>query len=361
MIKVYGLKVSYFTGKLEAYLRYKEIPYDFHEMTGKDFSQRVPKKTGAMQMPAVEFEDGRWMTDSTPMINWFETQYPEPAILPDDPVQAFICKLIEDYADEWQWRPAMHYRWSYPESSKLLARQIAQAMGRDMNVPGWLLRQRIETRQRKNFVEKDGVSQKTWDHVEQSYFRLLGFLREVLKHRPFVFGDRPTLADISLMGPLFRHYAMDPRPGAVMREDWPDVMEWVYRVWNARGSEIKGDLVSGIPDEVAAFLKEISETHLEALCANAQAWADGKKLHDPVIQNVQYRDVRVSQYRVWCLERLQEQRERVSQNARDTLDALLEKSGALEPLTRLNDPQSGYGNGPDGPFGTSIPVFEGIK
>ncbi len=26
MLKVYGLKVSYFTGKLEAYLRYKEIP-----------------------------------------------------------------------------------------------------------------------------------------------------------------------------------------------------------------------------------------------------------------------------------------------------------------------------------------------
>jgi len=25
---VYGSKISYFTGKLEGYLRYKEIPYD---------------------------------------------------------------------------------------------------------------------------------------------------------------------------------------------------------------------------------------------------------------------------------------------------------------------------------------------
>lgn len=361
MFTVYGLKVSYFTGKLEAYLRYKEIPYAFHALSGKEFTELLPEKTGAMQMPAVKLDDGRWMTDTTPMIDWFESQFPEPSILPDDPVQAFVCKLVEDYADEWQWRPAMHYRWSYRESSKLLARQLADTMGRDVNIPTWLIRHRIENRQRKNFVARDGVSKQTWDHVEQSYFRLLGFLRDVLKQRPFIFGDRPTLADIGLMGPLFRHYAMDPKPGIIMREDWPEVMAWVYRVWNARASYVNGPLVNGIPDDVANFLKEIAETHLEALCANAEARAAGKKLHDPVIQGVQYRDVPVSQYRVWCLERLQEQRAAVSQNARDRLDDLLERNGALQPLIRLSDVKSGY-SVPDGaPFERSIPVFETVR
>ena len=361
MLKVYGLKVSYFTGKLEAYLRYKEIPYEFHALTGKEFTELLPTKTGAMQMPAVQLEDGRWMTDTTPMIDWFEAQSPHPAILPDDPVQAFVCKLIEDYADEWQWRPAMHYRWSYRESSKLLARQITQSMGRDLKVPNWLIRHRVENRQRKNFVEKDGVSQQTWNHVEQSYYRLMDFLREVLKHRPFVFGGRPTLADIGLMGPLFRHYAMDPKPGIIMREDYPEVMAWVYRVWNARASQTSGDLVSGIPDDIARFLKEIAETHLEALCANAEAYADGKKLHDPVIQGVQYRDVPVSQYRVWCLQKLQERRLDVSQNAGDALDEVLKASGALEPLLRLNAPNSGYDTEKGAPFGISIPVFASVR
>ena len=101
MITVYGLKISYFTGKLESYLRFKEIPYRFHELTSTEFQKLLPEKTGAMQMPAVELEDGRWMTDSTPMIDWFEGQYPDDPILPKDPVRAFICKLIEDYADEW--------------------------------------------------------------------------------------------------------------------------------------------------------------------------------------------------------------------------------------------------------------------
>ncbi|HAE27376.1 MAG TPA: glutathione S-transferase family protein, partial [Hyphomonas adhaerens] len=107
MLKVYGLKVSYFTGKLEAYLRYKEIPYEFCPMTARDFMRTIPEKTGAMQMPAVELPDGRWMTDTSPMIDWFETQHPDPPILPEDPAQAFLCRLIEDYADEWLWRPAM--------------------------------------------------------------------------------------------------------------------------------------------------------------------------------------------------------------------------------------------------------------
>ena len=358
MLTVYGLKVSYFTGKLEAYLRYKEIPYAFHTLTGKEFTEMLPEKTGALQMPAVQLDDGRWMTDTTPMIDWFETQHPAPSILPDDPVQAFVCKLIEDYADEWQWRPAMHYRWSYRESSKLLARQISEAMGRDLNIPNWIVRHRVENRQRKYFVEKDGVSKQTWDHVEQAYHRLLGFLREVLKHRPFVFGDRPTLADIGLMGPLFRHYAMDPKPGIIMREEWPEVMEWVYRVWNAKASQTNGDLVSGVPEDMAVFLREIAETHLEALCANAEAHAAGKKLHHPLIQGVQYRDVPVSQYRVWCLERLQAQRVAITQNARETLDDVLQEHGALEPLTRLKALKSGYQREENAPFGPSLAVFE---
>lgn len=361
MLTVYGLKVSYFTGKLEAYLRYKELPYDFHSLTGKEFSELLPAKTGALQMPAVQLDDGRWMTDTTPMIDWFESQYPEPAILPDDPVQAFVCYLIEDYSDEWQWRPAMHYRWSYEESSKLLARQIAGSMGRELSVPNWLIRRRVENRQRRNFVERDGVSQQTRSHVEQSYIRLLEFLRQVLKHRLFVFGDRPTLADVGLMGPLFRHYAMDPKPSIIMREDYSEVMAWVYRVWNARGSQTNGKLISGVPVEIAQFLREIAETHLEALCANAMAYAAGEKLHEQTIQGVRYRDVPVSQYRVWCLQRLQERRLKLPAKARETLDDLLDQNGALEPLIRLNNINSGYEVGEIDPFGRSIPVFESIS
>lgn len=361
MMKVYGLKVSYFSGKLEGYLRYKEIPYEYCPMSILDFKVKIPRATGAMQMPAVELDDGRWMTDTSPMIDWFETQYPAPPILPEDPVQAYVCRLIEDYADEWLWRPAMHFRWSYPLSAKLLARQISDEMAASVPLPRWIVRNRTEKRQRHNFVRRDGVTEANRSHVEQSYYRLLDILTPVFEARPFIFGDRPTLADIGLFGPLFRHFAMDPTPGVIMRETAPAVMEWVYRLWNARGSRMKGGLVSGVPDDLLPLLKEIGETHLEALCAEAVAWGGGQKRHDMTIQGAPYRDLQTSQYRVWCLERLQQRYAALGDNARRAVTDLLDSQNCLEPLQRIPAPGSGYDPEGHAPFGRSIPVFAHVQ
>ena len=45
------------------------------------------------------------------MIAWLERARPGAAVIPDDPVQRFVSLLVEDYADEWLWRPAMQFRW----------------------------------------------------------------------------------------------------------------------------------------------------------------------------------------------------------------------------------------------------------
>jgi glutathione S-transferase len=360
-IKVYGLKVSYFTGKLESYLRYKEIPHEFCTATSEYFRKILPEKTGALQVPAVELPDGRWMTDTSPIIDWFETQYREHPILPVDPVQAFLARLIEDYADEWLWRPAMHYRWSYPTSSKLLRRQIVDEMGVDANAPNWVLRLVTERRQYRNFVAMDGVNDATRAHVEQGYLNLLSTFSDILKHRPFVFGQRPSLADIGLMGPLLRHFSMDPVPAVIMRETAPAVMEWVYRMWNAKASQIEGGFVDGVPDDLSPLLKEIGETHLQNLCANAEAWASGKASFGVALQRTQYTDVPTSRYRAWCLEKLQRRFKELDDASRATVTKLLEQQGCLEPLLHVKEPRSNYDPDGQAPFGRSIAVYSVIK
>ncbi len=361
MIKLYGLKLSYFTGKLEGYLRYKDISHEYCSVTAVDFSRRLRDKTGAMQMPAVELPDGRWMTDTSPMIDWFEKQYAEDPILPADPEQAFIGRLIEDYADEWLWRPAMHFRWSYPTSAKLLSRQIVDEMTPDLKLPAWLKRWRVEKRQRRIFVLNDGVSPETWDHVEQGYTRLLAILETVFQNRPFIFGDKPTLADFGLFGPLFRHFSQDPVPAAIMRETAPAVAEWVHRLWNARASRLDGTLVSGIPEDLKPLLREIAETHLENLCANAQAWSVQDSKFDAELQGAQYSGVPTSRYRVWCLEKLQERFAEVNGPSANPLKQLLEQQGCLEPLLRITNPASGYDKEREAPFGRSIAVYENLE
>ena len=49
----------------------------------------------------IELEDGRWMSDSTPIITQLEKEHPEPAIMPEHEVVRFISLLIEDYPAKW--------------------------------------------------------------------------------------------------------------------------------------------------------------------------------------------------------------------------------------------------------------------
>ena len=76
-ILLYGSNISYFTGKMENYFRVKEISYEQKVLSYPRFERTMKKKVGIHQMPAVELPDGRWMTDTTKMIQWFESKIPE--------------------------------------------------------------------------------------------------------------------------------------------------------------------------------------------------------------------------------------------------------------------------------------------
>jgi glutathione S-transferase len=356
-LNVYGSKVSYFTGKLEAYLRYKEIPYEFRPMTAEYFNRIVPEKTGAQQMPAVEFADGRWATDTSPLIDWFEGEYTVCPIIPGDPLQAYVGRLIEDYADEWLWRPAMHYRWSYFQGRQLLGTVLVDELFTDVFGPTFLKRWNIRHRQKKHFVDRDGVTPQTWAHVEQGYLRILDILQAVFDNRPYIFGDRPTLADFGLFGPMFRHFSQDPTPAEIMRLRAPAVFEWVGRLWNARGSRLSGELVTGIPEDLLPLLREIGETHMPNLAANAAAWREGKKKYAVGIQGTQYLDLPVSRYRAWCLEQLQARFENSLAESRTSLQGLLQDQHCWEPLWQVREPGSGYDPEGRAPFSVGLKVY----
>jgi hypothetical protein len=76
LLVVYGSKISCFTGKFETYLRYKEIPYEYRTFDAYHYLWVIPRKLGATQYPSVRLGDGRWMSDTTPMISWLERLRP---------------------------------------------------------------------------------------------------------------------------------------------------------------------------------------------------------------------------------------------------------------------------------------------
>jgi glutathione S-transferase len=344
-LRVYGASLSYYTGKLEAYLRYKEIPYQRIAMVPSQI-RRIRRHTGAAQMPTLELPDGRLLTDTTPIIDWLEARHPEPAVIPRDPLQGFASRLLEDYADEWMWRPAMHYRWSHRPDRLHLSRRIVDELLGEIPLPAAVKRALIRRRQRGGYVTGDGVSRETRHHVEGIYLKTLDQLEAVFAARPYLLGDLPTLADFGFFASMFRHFAQDPTAGELMRERAPGVHEWQARLWNARGSRLRGGLAAGIQPDLAPIFDEIGSAYLPYLNANAEAWRARLPRFDAVVQGVRYRRLPVSQYRVWCLERLRFHFEALPEAARAQASALLAARGCLVPLFAVADPDSRYD--PDG-------------
>ncbi len=334
---VYGSKISYFTGKLEAYLRYREIPYEFRPLGVRLYRSVVPARLGATQFPSVELDDGRWMSDTTPMIAWLERERPGTPVIPDDPVQRYLSLLVEDYADEWLWRPAMQYRWLNAPDRYLAGTRLAEEVLRIPYVPKMRRRRWVSRRQTRLFVRGDGVvDDRTRDHAEGSYLNLLGWLEPIFTDRPFMLGGRPTIADFGLMGPFWRHFVHDPTPARLMQERAPATFEWAARTWNARASRIASEpIADGIPDDWGPILEEIGETHLEALAANAAAYDAGAKTHDLTVQGTTYRRIPTSAYRPWCLRQLQTGFEDLPAEAAANVRSVLERHRCWEPLWRV--------------------------
>ncbi|MEM7662057.1 MAG: glutathione S-transferase family protein [Pseudomonadota bacterium] len=354
-MKLYGSRVSYYTGKLEAYLRYKGIQYTLHGMPYEK-ADELKEKVGAVQMPIVDRGDGRWMSDTTPILFELEKENPDNPILPDDPVVGFIAKLIEDYADEWLWRAAMHYRWSYPYSRELISNILVDEISTPVPLPRFIIRRMIRRRQIKFFTKRDGVSAATRHHIEQGYLNALDCMSAILEHRPFILGTKPSLADFGLMAPMFRHFSQDPDPEEIMRTRAPLVYEWVARMWTARQGQ-DGIFVREITDEMEPLLKEICQTHLRQLTSNAEAYAKNQTTFEMTVQGCDYSDMPVSRYRVYCLECLRASFGALDADAQEKVRNLLSYPEAEILWSGAFEAVSGYNSDGHLPYGHAINVY----
>ena len=325
---VYGTDASYYTGKLEAYLRAKGIAYRLEPFSRANM-RRCARHTGVVQVPQVECPDGSWLVDTTLIIDHFEHVRPDPAVTPREPAIAFVARLVEDYADEWLWRPAMHYRWSYPETARLMSAWLAEH-AREELAPEWLKRRFWRRRQYGTFVRGDGVTASTRAAVEASYLETLAALEAVFEQRPFVIGARPTQADFGFFGSLFRHFFSDPAPARIMRERAPGVQEWVARMWNLRPDRFASlPLPDRVPGDLGAIFDAITRVYLPYLDANAAAFARGEKRVRYEVQGNAF-DEPTKPYRVWCRDRLSRELAGLDAAARAEVERALGKDAALQ-------------------------------
>jgi len=330
---VYGTTASYYTGKLEAYLRAKGISYRLEAFTRLNM-ERCVQHTGIMQIPQVECPDGSWLVDTTLILDHLEQVHPHPAVSPRDPALKFISRLLEDFADEWLWRPAMYYRWVFPETARLMSAWLAEHLEQS-KLPMWMKRRYWRRRQYKRFVAGDGVTETTRNSVETAYLETLAALEPIFDNRPYLLGERPTEADFGFFASLFRHFFSDPAPARLMRAQAPAVQQWVARMWNLTPERIASQtLPEDLPQDLAGLLKLVTRDYLPYLAANANAYAEGKRQVSYAVQGVLFEDP-VKPYRVWCRDRLQRFATELDAVA---LARVQQALGSGAPITALMEP-----------------------
>ncbi len=319
---MYGLGCSYFTGKLEAYFENKGLPYRSIEMTTKQMRD-FGTLTGVAQLPCIETPDGRWLTDTTAIIEELEAKESGPAVRPADSAVAFLSLLLEDLFDEWYWRPALYYRWAFEEDSRLMSRQLARTMMSEVKLPLFVRRLFVLYRQRAVYLKKDGITKQTAPAVEKHYLDSLRALDAIFAKRPFLFGERPCEADYGLFGPFFRHFFCDPTPGALMRTHAPHLTHWVTRLWTTRPADLADKhALTDVPSDLGFFFEQVANDYFPYLEANSRAVAAGEDQVRFRAQGVDWQ-IPTAPYRAECLNALKQRYAELDSEAAECVATVL--------------------------------------
>ena len=206
--------------------------------------------------------------------------------------------------DEWLWRPALYYRWVPKEDMRLLSHQAARTMLRDVKLPQRVRQQFIKSRQKKVYLDEDGVTAETAPAIEKLYLDVLEMLEPIFAARPYLLGEHPCEADFGLFGPFFRHFSHDPTPAGIMRETAPNTLLWTARLWAARPENFATTTqVSSIAEDLAPLIDMAANDYLPYLSANSTAYEANDKRVSYYQAGLNW-SVPTSPYRVQCLNEL---------------------------------------------------------
>jgi glutathione S-transferase len=272
--EVYGALGSPYSLKMRAVMRYRRLAHIWR-MVGLD--AEVRSKVKVPVIPVIRFGPDDWRNDSTPMIEALEALHPERRLIPDDPADAFLARLIEDMADEWGTKLMFHYRWAPAEDQAPNAFTLAQQALID-KPRATVERAAANMRERQvGRMALVGCTPHNAAAIEASARRVLALIDAHVPEGLWLFGARPSLADFGWYGQLSQ-LARDPTPRALMRRDYPAAFTWVETLDDASGLEPGAWRGAHEPPSaaLAGFCALASGLYLPFLAANAEALAEGK-------------------------------------------------------------------------------------
>lgn len=317
---IYGALGSPYSIKVRAAMRAKRVPYIWKTLTS-DLRADIFAHVKAPVIPVIETPAGQWINDSTPFLLGLEAAGIGRALLPEDPAQRFANLLIEDMADEWIMKSMFHYRWAYSEDAQVMSEYLIYD-----NLPGAGLEtikpmaSDIAERQISRMALV-GCTPETKPAIEAMFVRTIGIVNAAALAGPFLFGTRPSLADIALMAHLGQQ-AVDPTPCAIMRAQAPFAWRWLQHVEDASGAEGDWDRDALFRPDVRALLAMAGDSYLPFLIANLAAIKAGEKTFSITLDGLPYTQGTFG-YQAKCLGALHSEWQMLPLSAKNELRPLI--------------------------------------
>jgi glutathione S-transferase len=332
--RMYGSEVSYFTAKARAALLAKRVHFEEILATNAAYREVILPRTGLAFLPTIVTPEDETWQDTSDILDALEARVPEIPLVPRTPVQRFTAFLWELYCDEFLILPALHYRWSFPESEWKARRDFAATSG-----------DAAAANRMADFIKglgcpSVGVTAETGPAIEAHTAALLDGLEAHFAAHPFLLGDRPSIADCSLMGPLYPHLYLDAVPARLLRERAPRTCHWIERM-NHPVVEEFGDFLPGdaLAETMRPLLERIGADAIPPLLDSArafEAWANGAASPDELPRSAGVHPSRIggvpvqrstSPYTVWMVQRPLDVYRGLSPDARASVERALAGTG----------------------------------
>ncbi|MEI7933166.1 MAG: glutathione S-transferase N-terminal domain-containing protein, partial [Alphaproteobacteria bacterium] len=322
---------SPYSMKMRAIMRYRRLPHVWIQITPRNDAERAAVK--APVIPVIQYPDGSYHNDSTPMIHDLEALHPGVrSIVPTDPGHAFLAFLLEDLADEWATKVMFHYRWRRERDQVRMSEWLSydRAMGGGYTeIKTYAEAFRARQTGRMALV---GCTDQNAGLIEETARRLCALFEAHVLEQPFFFGSRPSLAEFSWYG-QFSQLIVDPTPNDLLREVAPFTVRWLMQVEDLSGWE--GEWAApdtALPPIVDQLLTFAAEVYFPFLEANARAVASGADTFTVELLGREYSQG-AFKYQVRCLNALRRAYADLPIAVRSGLDARLARAGLLKPLT----------------------------
>jgi glutathione S-transferase len=273
--RLYAITHSLYSGRARSYLIKHQIPFQELSTGHESFKTEVLPKGKLATIPTLVTPEGEVIRDGAAIIEHFETASDRPS-RPTGPKQRIISALFDVIGTDGLLRPAMHYRWNFPEDNLAFVRYHFLHSQRD--TPERSEKTEAMMNRMRHAAMIFGVTEQTQAVVESLYLDYLEALNTHFKQYPYLLGWRPSIGDFGLIAPMYAHLGRDPHPAKLMQQRAVSVYRWVERMnrydqdvpefFNAGTDFVEDDVV---PESLMAVLRVLAEDFVPETLAAADA------------------------------------------------------------------------------------------